>query len=62
MNLASESLSSPCGYYGELILQEIRSPIAAAVMATEQMIAAEEWTKGFRSHFSGLRVFEQQGS
>ena len=24
MNLASESLSSPCGYYGEVILQEIR--------------------------------------
>ena len=60
MAFASELLSSPCGYYGELILQDLRSPIAAAVMATEQMIAPKERINEFRSHFNGLRILEQE--
>ncbi len=47
-------LSSPSGYYGEAILQFVRSPLSAALSMHDE--TDEE--NGPRSHFDGLRLVE----
>ena len=59
MSVIVPQLSSPCGYYGEHVLQQFMSPLVSTVCARESLGGAH---RNATSHFSGIRLFEDGSS
>lgn len=61
MSVIVPQLSSPCGYYGEHVLQQLMSPMVSAVLARESLDYTSTCAVA-RSHFCGLRLFRDGSS
>ena len=51
MSAECTTLTSPCGYYGLMALQEVKSPLARLAIRSDRVCGP-----GPRSHFDGLRL------